>query len=52
MPADAQKKMQEWANRMQAATPEQRRAMINELPEAFRERARQAAREKGWKIAD
>ena len=48
--SDEQK--QAWAQKMQSGTPEQRRDIINSLPEAARIQARQKLREQGLEVAD
>jgi multidrug efflux pump subunit AcrA (membrane-fusion protein) len=50
--AEMQQQIQQFQARFEAASPEQRRDMINTLPAEFRDKARQNAREKGLKIAD
>jgi multidrug efflux pump subunit AcrA (membrane-fusion protein) len=50
--AEAQQKTQEFMARFQAASPTERRDMINQLPEAYREGARKKARDSGLQVAD
>jgi HlyD family secretion protein len=49
---DWKKKQEEFQKKMQSATPEQRRELINGLPEQIRDQVRDNYRAKGMKIAD
>jgi HlyD family secretion protein len=48
--SDEQK--QAWNQKMQSATPAQRRDMINQMPDAVRDRVRQKLRDQGLDVAD
>ena len=44
--------LEQWAVARGTATPEQRRDFLLQVPEEYRQQARQAILAKGWKIAD
>jgi hypothetical protein len=49
---EMRKRQQEFQNRFKSATPAQRKEMLEEIPEAFREQAKERLKAQGLKIAD
>ena len=51
-PDQQQKRRQEFMNRFKSATPAQRKEMLEQLPEAIREQAKQGLKAQGLEIPD
>jgi hypothetical protein len=51
-PEETQKRQKEWLDRLRKATPKERKQMIEQLPEQWREAAKQGAKAQGIEIPD
>ena len=51
-PEQQQQRQQEFLGRFKSATPAQRKEMLEQIPEAFREQAKQRLKAQGLEVAD
>jgi hypothetical protein len=49
---ERRKRQQEFQDRMKSATPAQRKEMLEQIPEAYREQAKQRLKAQGLEIPD